>query len=309
MVARIDGTPVTVGAVREIQRVTGAGKVGAGAALDLAIDGQLLYTEAMRRRLGEEQAVAEALDRDGRVLLVEQHVLATRAAELRKAREPGIHSSPEMRGPHGGMMSEAAQLKELVERLEKEAAQRAAIEFFPDVYQNQNWSGLPRGQLAVARIGGELILWSEVEELVGSVRGLEPPLNGIPAYSFVSGIRRVAGRKLLQREAEAALPTFRDAYERARERLVRAVVTRRLLALEVDGRAALGDPELTAYFEAHRDQYAGPAGPATFEQVRAKVAVAAEREAKTTLRAALTKRLRAGAKIEIDQPLLESLGK
>lgn len=308
VLARVDGAPLTAGAVRGIQLVTGGGPEGARAALDLAIDGQLFYAEALRRGLAEQPDVAGAVAGDSAVLLVEQYVLATRGAELKKAREPGIHSSREMQGTHGGIMSEAAQLKDLVEKLEKEAAGRAGITFLSEAYQKPNESGVPRGQLVVGRVGDEPILWSEVEEVARAIRDLEPPLTGIPAYTFVSGIRRVAGKKQLRREAEAALPSFRAAYDRARERLVKALVTRRLLALEADTPVTLGDAELQAYFDANKGKYATIEGPATLDQVRDKVARDAERDAKAAQRAALAKRLRAGATIEVDQKLLESLG-
>lgn len=309
VVANVDGALVTVAQVREIMRVTGADRQGATGALDLAIESQLLYAEAMHRNLDEDPEVAASLARDTRTLLVEQYVLSRHRGEI-TAKDPGsFHTGTAMSGKHGGVMSEAAQLGDLVDKLEKEAAERADLVPLPDVYQGQNLLGLPRGQLVVARLGGDVLLWAEVEDAERSVRGLDPPLQGIPALRFVRAIRLAAGKKLLYREAEAALPLFIDDFERARGRLLRTAVTRRLLALELDGRGSLGEEQLRAWYDAHPGRYGSAEGPIAFDKVRGKVALDAERDAMVKARSALAGKLRSAAKIEIDQALLESLGK
>jgi len=309
VIASVDGAPLTVGQVREIMRVTGAGSKGAAAALDLAIESQLLYAEAVRRGLGEDPEVAASVARDTKTLLVEQYVLSRHRGEI-SAKDPGsFHTGSQMSGQHGGVMTEAAQLGDLVKKLEKEAGERAELVLLPEVYQGAKPPETPRGQLVVARLNGEGILWAEVEAAERSVQGLDPPLQGLPVLRFVRAIPPLAGKKLLYREAEAALPSFREDFERARARFVRATVTRRLLALEVDARVSLGEEQLRAYYDANPGRYGSADAPLPFEQAKGKVAADAERDAKLKQRAALVGRLRAAAAVSVDQPLLESLGK
>lgn len=310
VVATVDGAPITAGLVREIMRVTGAGPAGATAALDRAIESQLLYAEGVRRGLREDPAVVAELARDTERLLIEQYALSLHRAEL-KAKDPGaFHSAAKLQGKHGGVMSEAAQLNDKIEAMEKEAYRTSQITMLPAVYQGQNLTPYPRGQLVVARFaGGGEVLWAEVEAIVPGVRGLEPPLQGLDALKFVGGIQKTVARKVLRRDAEAALPGFREEYERSSERLARAAVTRRLLALEVDPKVSLGEADLRAWYDAHPGRYGSGEAPQPFEQARPKVQLDAERDAKTRLRAELAGRLRSAAAVVIDLPLLESLGK
>ncbi len=309
VIASVDGAALIVGQVREIMRVTGAGPKGSVAALDLAIESQLLYAEAVRRGLGLDPEVAAAVARDTKTLLVEQYVLSLHRGEI-SAKDPGsFHTGSQMSGKHGGVMSEAAQLGDLVIKLEKEAGERAELVLLPEVYQGAKPPDTPRGQLVVARLNGEGILWAEVEAAERSVQGLDPPLQGLTAMRFIRAITAFAGKKLLYREAEAALPSFRGDFERTRERLVRTSVTRRLLALEVDVSASLGEEQLRAYYGANPGRYGSADAPLPFDKARGKVKADAERDAKLKQRAALVGRLRAAAKVSVDQPLLESLGK
>ncbi|HEY5999403.1 MAG TPA: hypothetical protein VI078_08925 [bacterium] len=309
VLATVDGVPITVGQVRDIMRVTGAGPAGAGGALERALEGQLLYAEAVRRGLREAPEVVAAVESDVRQLLEEQYVLWKYPDEVR-AKNPGsFHQGSSMSGSHGGVMSEAALLGDMVENLEKKAGAEANVKPLPDAYQKPNTTGAPRGALVVARFGeNDVVLWSEVEAVDRMVAELDPPLEGVTALRFARSISRAAGRKLVLREAEAALPAFREKYDRGRERLARAAATRRLIALEVEPRLKLGEAELRAYYEANLGRYGSVASPPPFDQVRGKVARDARLDAVAKERSVYAAKLRGAATIAIDRGLLESLG-